>query len=52
MTGQDPADIVSPADLDTFCAVSIGLASAAILVSFVPARRTTAVAPIEALRAD
>ena len=49
MTGQDPAAIVSPADPDTFYAVSIGLASAAMPVSFVPARRANL---IEALRAD
>lgn len=43
---------VSATDPLTYCAVSIGLAAAAALASFVPARRVAAVDPVEALRAE
>jgi predicted permease len=43
---------VSPADPVTYAAVSVGLILAAMLASYVPARRAAAVDPAEALRAE
>jgi predicted permease len=43
---------VSPVDPATYCAVSIGLIAVAVLASYVPARRVTAVDAAEALRTD
>ncbi len=43
---------VSPADPVTYVAASAGLIFAAILGSYVPARRATRVDPVEALRAE
>jgi len=43
---------VSPADPATFAAASVGLVTAAILGSYLPARRATRVDPVEALRAE
>jgi predicted permease len=43
---------VSPLDPLTYAGVSIGLVAAAVLASYIPALRATAVDPIEALRAD
>jgi predicted permease len=43
---------VSPLDPLTYAGVSIGLVAAAVLASYIPALRATAVDPIEALRAE
>jgi putative ABC transport system permease protein len=43
---------VSPLDPATYCAVSLVLAAAALLASFIPARRATLIEPVEALRIE
>ncbi len=43
---------VSPLDPVTYVAVSLGLAAAALLASYIPARRATAIEPVEALRVE
>ncbi len=43
---------ISPLDPITFTAVPVVLVSAAALASYLPARRTAAVNPVEALRAE
>jgi len=41
---------VSPVDPVTYCAVSLVLAAAALLASYIPARRASRIEPVEALR--
>jgi predicted permease len=43
---------VKPVDLVTYGAVSIGLATTALLASYLPSRRAAAVDPVEALRGE
>jgi predicted permease len=43
---------ISPLDLITFTAMPVVLAAAAMLASYLPARRAAAVDPVETLRAD
>lgn len=43
---------VSPLDVVTYAAVSIVLVTAAVLASYLPARRAAALDPVEALRAE
>jgi len=43
---------VSPLDPLTYLAVSVALAAAALLASYVPARRATTIEPVEALRVE
>jgi ABC-type antimicrobial peptide transport system permease subunit len=43
---------IGPLDPVTFTAVPVALVAAAVLASYLPARRTAAVDPVEALRAD
>jgi ABC-type lipoprotein release transport system permease subunit len=43
---------VSPADPLTFAVVAMTLVGVALLASYVPARRASAVNPVEALRAE
>jgi ABC-type antimicrobial peptide transport system permease subunit len=43
---------VSPLDGTTYVAVSLVLATAAVLASYLPARRAAALDPVEALRAE
>jgi predicted permease len=43
---------VSPADPATYASVALGLVAAAVVASYVPARRVTDVDPVEALRAE
>jgi predicted permease len=43
---------VSPADPWTYVTVSIGLVMAAVLASYIPARRAAAVNPVETLRSE
>jgi predicted permease len=43
---------VSPLDPATYCTVSMVLAGAALLASYIPARRATTIEPVEALRVE
>jgi len=43
---------VSPLDPITYCAVSLVLAAAALLASYIPARKATTIEPVEALRVE
>jgi ABC-type antimicrobial peptide transport system permease subunit len=43
---------VSPVDPMTYGAVSVVLLAAALLATYVPARRATSIAPVDALRAE
>ncbi len=43
---------VSPLDPVTYAAVSLVLAAAAVMASYIPARRATTIAPIDALRVE
>lgn len=48
---EDPAQ-VSPLDAPTYAVVSLVLLSAAVLASYLPARRASSLNPVEALRAE
>ena len=43
---------VDPLDPPTFAAVPLVLLAAALVASYVPARRAAAIAPVEALKAE
>jgi ABC-type lipoprotein release transport system permease subunit len=43
---------ISPADPVTYAAVPMVLVAAAVLASYIPARRAAGVDPVEALRAE
>jgi putative ABC transport system permease protein len=43
---------VNPLDPTTYCAVSLVLAAAALLASYIPAHRATTIEPMEALRVE
>ncbi len=43
---------VSPADPATYAAVALGLVSAAVLASYLPALRAATIDPADALRAE
>ena len=43
---------ISPLDPLTYIAIPLILVSAAVLASYLPARRAAAIDPVEALRAD
>ena len=43
---------VSPLDVRTYVAVSVLLLTAAVLASYLPARRAASLNPVEALRAE
>lgn len=43
---------ISPLDPITFAAMAVLLAAAAVLASYLPARRAAAVPPVETLRAE
>jgi putative ABC transport system permease protein len=43
---------ISPLDVPTYTAVSLVLLAAAVMASYLPARRAASLNPIEALRTD